>query len=438
MPVEIRMIGRSATGRLEHAEHLGDSGLEAELVDVRKGQVGIRGDVADDTQLRLNIHRNSTSHPLVLSAEFPQAFSRQDYDDKVFGAYWPGQPEKPVDNPKTKPEEKPAAPPGADSASAAKTGSAGKADPKKPEDKTETATDSKSTSGPVTDVPPMPALPRIDFFQGADRQLYLRTRRAGEVVISGPLKMGESGGRITAFRDTPDAVVLRFGEFQPADQPGFSAQALSFDSDDVAHLRQARVKLTVDDQSDEFWIPCVSPDPLEKKGLAIPKELQQKTVYGKRRNVEVSFVPKCFQLGYSIYLHKAWRNWIRGPTNRRSSAARSTWCQANSSAQSSSMEPSGKQPPKYENLLVTLNAPLDFADPASPGRSYRMFQSTMPGPYNPEDFERKPGESVYISGFTLNYDPGRGLTYVGCLLVVAGIFVAYFVRLVTPKPVENL
>ncbi len=57
-----------------------------------------------------------------------------------------------------------------------------------------------------------------------------------------------------------------------------------------------------------------------------------------------------------------------------------------------------------------------------------MFQSTMTGPYNPEDFELKLGESVYLSGFTLNYDPGRGLTYVGCLLVVAGIFVAYFVR----------
>jgi hypothetical protein len=33
-----------------------------------------------------------------------------------------------------------------------------------------------------------------------------------------------------------------------------------------------------------------------------------------------------------------------------------------------------------------------------------------------------------VSGLTLNYDPGRGLTYVGCLLIVAGIFLAYFIR----------
>jgi hypothetical protein len=57
----------------------------------------------------------------------------------------------------------------------------------------------------------------------------------------------------------------------------------------------------------------------------------------------------------------------------------------------------------------------------------------MDGLYNPEEFDRKPGESVYLSGFKLNYDPGRGLTYVGCLLIVAGIFVAYFVRFVVPN-----
>ena len=51
-------------------------------------------------------------------------------------------------------------------------------------------------------------------------------------------------------------------------------------------------------------------------------------------------------------------------------------------------------------------------------------------PNNREDVDMKVGDSIYLSGFTLNYDPGRGLTYVGCLLVVAGIFVAYFVRFV--------
>ncbi len=62
-----------------------------------------------------------------------------------------------------------------------------------------------------------------------------------------------------------------------------------------------------------------------------------------------------------------------------------------------------------------------------------MFQSTMNGPFKPQQLGIKLGEPVYVSGLSLNDDPGRGLTYVGCLLVVAGIFVAYFVRFVTPR-----
>jgi hypothetical protein len=383
---------------------LGDSGVEAELVGVSEQQLGIQGDVADDVQVRLNIHRGPASHPLLLSAEFPQVLSRQDYDDEVFGSYWPGQSEKPKDGPQTKSAEKPAVPAG-------------------------------DASGPASESAARPVFgpPRIEFFQGADQQLYLRTWRAGQVKIAGPLKMGESGGRITAFRDTPDAVGLWFGDFQPADRPGYSARALPFDKeDDPPHLRQAKLRLTVDDRSEEFWMPCSSPNPVEKKWFKIPPELEQKTVLGEGRRVELSFAPDSFHLGYSIDLHKAWRKFDPGSKTRPSFYGSEIDLVPNEfAANSASGGPSGGPPPTFENRMVIVNAPLDFADPALPGRSYRMFQSQISlRLYNPEDYDRKPGESVYLSTFRLNYDPGRGVTYVGCLLIVAGIFVAYFVRLV--------
>jgi hypothetical protein len=62
-----------------------------------------------------------------------------------------------------------------------------------------------------------------------------------------------------------------------------------------------------------------------------------------------------------------------------------------------------------------------------------MFQSTMNGPFKPQQLGIQMGDPVYVSGLSLNDDPGRGLTYVGCLLIVAGIFVAYFVRLSPAK-----
>jgi hypothetical protein len=428
---------------------LGDSGLEAELVGVDSGQLTIQGDVARDVQVRLNIHRGSTSHPLLLSAEFPHLFSRPDYDDNVFGAYWPGPLEAPKeDSPPLKTnaggDEKPSDPPveasAAQPAAAAKSDFTAKVEPKKPDDKAEAKkpddkADSQAKAAAEPEARPIFGPPRIEFFQGADRQLYLRTFRAGQVKVNGPLKMTEGGGFITAFPGTPDTVALWFGDFQPADRPDFSARALAFENSDDPHLHQAKLRLTVDGRHEEFWMPCCSPDPLEKKQMDIPLGLQQKTVPGEGRSVKLSFAPESFHLGYTIDLHKAWRKLDPGskldPRTKPSFFGSEIDLLPNEYAvKSSAAGRSGDPPPECKNLLVTLNAPLDFADPGQPGRSYRMFQATMSPPYNPEDFGGKPGETVYLSGFRLNYDPGRGLTYVGCLLVVAGIFVAYFVRFV--------
>ena len=53
---------------------------------------------------------------------------------------------------------------------------------------------------------------------------------------------------------------------EPSDPPGDDPQPLPFDkdlSDGGMRLRQAKVRLTVDGHSDEFWIPCVTFDPRE-------------------------------------------------------------------------------------------------------------------------------------------------------------------------------
>jgi hypothetical protein len=440
---------------------LGDTGSEVELANVTAVPVDVRGDVVRDRRVFLTIHHNSDARPLVLSAAYPHVNSRQDYEDKVFGAFWPGDGDRPKDEPKSKSEERPVT--AAQKGSDAKASATSKFEPNKPEGQpqskqVEAKAEKKGDSRSASESAQASSPPRVDFLQGADQRLYLRTWRAGEVMIKGPLAVNEGGGQITVFRGTPDAVVLWFGDFQPADSPGFSPRPMPFDkSEDHAHLRQARLRLTVDDRSEEFWMPCISPDPLEEKDLAVPDELQRRTVAGKGRMVQLGwiedevqgsvnrktvadkgqriqpgFAPESFHIGYSVFLHKAWRKLDPG-TRKPSFYGSEIDLVPNEFAAKASASSSGKVPPKYENRLVTLNAPLDFADPAHPGHSYRMFQSTMPGPFNPEQFDRKPGESVYLSGFTLNYDPGRGLTYVGCLLVVAGIFIAYFVKFVIPR-----
>ena len=88
----------------------------------------------------------------------------------------------------------------------------------------------------------------------------------------------------------------------------------------------------------------------------------------------------------------------------------------------------------HEHVLITLNAPADFTDPRS-GRTYRLFQSRMLGPWTPGDAEfdrvtggRRDRDHLYQSVLSVNYDPGRPLKYAGSLLIVVGMVLVYGVR----------
>jgi hypothetical protein len=87
-----------------------------------------------------------------------------------------------------------------------------------------------------------------------------------------------------------------------------------------------------------------------------------------------------------------------------------------------------------QDTLITLNAPLDVADPET-GRTYRLFQSSFDGPWLPgeAEFDRlvrgdRGRDRVYLSRLSVNYDPGRGLKQLGCLLIVVGIAIVYYLR----------
>jgi hypothetical protein len=155
----------------------------------------------------------------------------------------------------------------------------------------------------------------------------------------------------------------------------------------------------------------------------------QHTVKGRGRQLVLNFEPQSFQLGFAIQLNKAWQKLDPGsPGEARKSEYASEIDLLPNTPESNLLGYAADRLPKFKDLRVTLNAPLDFRDPRS-GKSFRMFQASMSPKYNPQEFGILLGEPVYVSGLSLNNDPGRGLTYIGCLLVVAGIFVAYFIRL---------
>jgi hypothetical protein len=87
-----------------------------------------------------------------------------------------------------------------------------------------------------------------------------------------------------------------------------------------------------------------------------------------------------------------------------------------------------------ENVLITLNAPVDFTDPRS-RRTYRLFQSSFSGPWTPgqPEFDELAGgdrsrDQLFLSRLSVNYDPGRWLKQLGSLLIVGGIIMVYYLR----------
>ena len=341
---------------------LGKTGLQAEFVefDPRFSSVGLK------------IHRSGeATAKMVLSAEFPEMINQQDYRNQVFGTYW---------------------------CEAAK----------KPEAKADAIHGGMLDGGQA----------RIDLLQGSDQRLYLRTWRAGQVELAGPL--AADGARVGIFEGTPDATSLAIDSFLPSDKPELMPVPVERGKGGQ-QPRQARLRLTVDDTSEEFWLAGLSQDPLTR--FTPPPPNPRKTVSGKNRRVVVTLQPNTFQLGLDLHLRKAQRKLDPGTKQPSYYASTIDFLPRVNSEESGSVNPK----PLQEGVLVALNAPVDFTDPGT-GRSYRLFQTGMQGPYAPEEVQSPSTDPVYISYLTINYDPGRGLEYAGCLLVVAGIFIRYYVK----------
>lgn len=99
-----------------------------------------------------------------------------------------------------------------------------------------------------------------------------------------------------------------------------------------------------------------------------------------------------------------------------------------------------QRPSSRQDVWITMNAPVEMVDPVH-GRSFRVFQESFFGPFVPgePEYERRVANDespadLYSSTLTVNHDPGRGIRNLGCLLVVLGIVVMFYMRAYFFKP----
>ncbi|MGW8257197.1 MAG: hypothetical protein ACWGMZ_06915 [Thermoguttaceae bacterium] len=193
------------------------------------------------------------------------------------------------------------------------------------------------------------------------------------------------------------------------DRNGVRLEALDYHSS----ANRVELRLSVDDQTRTFWL-CVFED-------VEPFGERAHVVESDKRRVSVSFKPDTIDLGFLVFLRKFQTKLDPGSSMP--------------SHYSSLVDFLESRPPHailLKNVEITLNAPVDFIDPQT-GRSWRLFQSSFDGPWQPGSVEfdywsgKHPSrDELYLSIFTVSYDPGRALKYVGALLIVVGIVIVYY------------
>ena len=284
--------------------------------------------------------------------------------------------------------------------------------------------------------------PRVDILQGADRRLYYRTWNAGR--IEGPAPLASDGSVLVAFAGSPEELPLAVERFVPQDRPGQRMVPRPFVAKKSAgeKTRLVRLRMTVDGQSEDLWLEGLSSFQATASGT--PE--QKMVVAGQRRRAGVVLRWKSVDLGFSVYLREFHRGLDPGTSMAAKYASTVDFLRRDPQAATPEDEDLRRQPPpKPEEILepaveISVNRPKDFVDPVS-GRSYRFFQESFNGPWKPGDsvFDALVGanpdrDRLFVSILTVNYDPGRGLKYLGSLLVVAGVAVMFFMRAYFFKP----
>lgn len=278
-----------------------------------------------------------------------------------------------------------------------------------------------------------PKEPRIDLLQESSGKLLSRVWQspilepARELIPEEQVDVaaGPAGRSIRFYVDS----------YEPCDHAGEVFSARPFDKKSPAGEPLLLVRLAVDGTTEEFWLEGRYMGAMEMP----PGDLQKRTVIGKDRRVQITLLPDSVDVGFHVYLDKFQRKLDPGSSMASHYSSLVDFVTVKT-------DPATKEKVRDETIeegvLITLNEPITRIDPKT-GRSFRIYQESFRGPFKPgaDDGmydmrlggrvlrgETMPRDELFISFLTVNYDPGRGLKYFGCMMIVAGIATMFYMK----------
>ena len=289
--------------------------------------------------------------------------------------------------------------------------------------------------------------PRLDILQKIDGELVCRYW---------------DGQKFTAFAKLAENAMTGIGDkeveiselkFTPHDEPGYNIESVPYDKNyKYVPQQRAKIRATVDGITDEFWIrsQILQQNPF----MDTAEDDQTRYLSGNGRTIKMNYRSGELDLGFALYLRKFTQKMEPGTriasqysslVDMRSPEEIADRIDFVRPRESHPMTPQIETEIKpidaiEENVLIKMNQPGLFTDQLT-GRKYRVYQSDRSGPYGPgtEMFqylydkrilpgESQPRESIYKSVLSVNYDPGRGLKYLGCTLLVFGTVWVFYGR----------
>jgi hypothetical protein len=209
----------------------------------------------------------------------------------------------------------------------------------------------------------------------------------------------ESSGQLTPGADYVSLFKrmngrIRASEFLPSamSQPHYVAASVTpgkeTDSDKERYQPALQCRLTDGKDSTPFWLSFG----------------QRKTVDCGSRRFAITLQSKVMKLGFELKLQRALTTVDPGT---RAPATYSSWVQLFDPAKGVD----------GERRLITMNEPLEH-------RGYKFYQSQL----EPLRVDDSNGRPVNLSVFTVGYDPGLGIKYLGSLCLASGIFMMFYMR----------
>ncbi|MBN2295407.1 MAG: hypothetical protein JXM70_23450, partial [Pirellulales bacterium] len=385
---------------------LGDSGMAIELKDFDRQSLRVvlathRVEKRIDKKENSEVDRTKPVGTLVLHG-FQTNLDQQDREGGVYGSFW--------------------------------------FDPYASEDKSDDTAKKKIVPETSRAMRMAASRPRLDIIQGHDQKLYYRTWRAprvgtiaqlpsdgSETMVFSPSAFKtaddktDKKSKVAATEDNLIPATVYVEKFMPSEKPEIQIRMVPFKKDGHKTPR-VKVRLSIDENRQEFWLAPVATaeSAAERQGVVKADE-------DDGRSVSLQLLNDTIELGFGVVLDNFERRLDPGTSRPAGYSSQIDFVQKPDS--------SGMDSAVYEeDVIVTLNQPVSFTDPTD-GRTYRFFQSSFAGPYRPGDpqFDQIVGgnrksDELYQSTFSVSSDPGRQLKYAGCLMIVAGIVVMYYMK----------